>query len=574
MTAYDLVIRHGQIHDGSGGPGFVGDIAITGDRIAAVGRVDGAGALEIDADGKVVTPGFVDVHTHYDGQATWETRMAPSSNHGVTTVVMGNCGVGFAPCRPHQRDMLIELMEGVEDIPEVVMAAGLPWNWQTFPEYLDALSERRLDIDIAAQIPHSALRVYVMGDRGARREAPTAGDLQAMTALTSEAVRAGALGVSTSRNLLHRTRAGELAPSLHSEEEELLALAQGLRDANAGVYQLIPDIVGDIRHEFGLMRRIAERAGRPLSFTLLQMPSGEPGAWRVALDLLDQANAAGVSMKAQVFPRPVGVLFGLDLSFHPFCLHPSYQKIAHLPLAERVKAMRDPHMRAQLLSEGPEHTNPVFVKTVEAFRFGYEMTDPPNYQPDLDDMIERRAQRAGLSVEEFAYDLILKDEGRAIIYMPGANYRDGNLDAAREMFEHPRSVLALGDGGAHYGMICDAAYTTYFLQNWVRDGKTQLDLGKAVRALTDTPARAVGLSDRGRLAPGYKADVNVIDLADLKLHRPSVVYDLPAGGRRLRQLADGYAVTIKSGVVTYSDGAHTGALPGRLVRRQEAALAS
>ena len=571
MSTYDLVIRNGEIFDGAGGPGLLGDIAVTGDRLEAIGRFEGSGREEIDAKGALVTPGFVDVHTHYDGQASWETRMSPSSNHGVTTAVMGNCGVGFAPCRPHQREMLVELMEGVEDIPEVVMTAGLPWNWETFPEYLDALSERRLDIDVAAQVPHSALRVYVMGERGAEREAPTSQDLAQMRALTADAIRAGAFGVTTSRNLLHRTRAGALAPSLHSEEAELLALAQGLRDAKAGVYQMIPDIIGDMRGEFALMRRIAETAGQPLSFTLLQMPSGDPDAWRVALDLLDESNQAGVSIKAQVFPRPVGVLFGLDLSFHPFSFHPSYQKIAHLPLAERVRALRTPGFKEQLLAEKPEHTNPVFLKTVEAFRFGYEMTDPPNYEPQTDDMTERRAARMGVSVEELGYELILKDDGRNIIYLPGANYRDGNLNAVHEMLAHPRTVLALGDGGAHYGMICDAAYTTYYLQNWVRDADPdkRIPLAQAVQALTDAPARALGLRDRGRLARGYKADINIIDLQALKLHRPSIAYDLPAGGRRLRQIADGYLATIKSGVVTYRDGEHTGALPGRLVRHFE-----
>jgi N-acyl-D-amino-acid deacylase len=575
MPAYDLVIRNGEIHDGSGREGMLGDVAILDGRIAAIGAVVGSGSEEIDARGLIVTPGFVDVHTHYDGQATWEHRMSPSSNHGVTSVVMGNCGVGFAPCRPHQHDMLIELMEGVEDIPEVVMAKGLPWNWETFPEYLDALSQRRLDVDVAAQVPHSALRVYVMGERGARREAPSSEDLARMRDLTAEAVRAGALGVTTSRNILHRTRAGALAPSLHSDEEELIALAHGLRDAKAGVYQMIPDIIGDMGEEFALMRRIAEAAQRPLSFSLLQMPTGDPGAWRVALDLLDQANRDGVSIKAQVFPRPVGVMYGLDLSFHPFSFHPSFLPLADAPLAEKVRALRDPAMRAQLLSESPVHTNPIFVKTVNGFRFGYLMGDPPNYEPDLADQIQYRAQALGVTAHEYAYDLLLQDEGRAIIYVPGANYRDGTLDAAREMEAHPHTVLGLGDGGAHYGQICDASFTTYYLQNWVRDPKPGkgVELAHAIRALTSEPARAVGLKDRGLLAPGYKADVNVIDLARLRLHAPRIVYDLPAGGKRLRQDADGYAATIKSGQVTYRDGQHTGALPGGLVRGAQAAPA-
>nr|WP_310523931.1 amidohydrolase family protein [Polymorphobacter sp.] len=333
MADYDLMIRGGEVHDGLGNPGRIADVAITGDRIIAIGTIPGTGAQEIDATGHLVTPGFVDIHTHYDGQATWEHRMTPSSGHGVTSVVMGNCGVGFAPCKPDQHQMLVSLMEGVEDIPEVVMTAGLPWNWETFPQYLDALDARHLDIDIAAQLPHSALRVYVMGERGARREAPTTADLAEMRRLTTQAIRAGALGVTTSRNILHRTRAGELAPSLNSPEDELLALAAGLRDAGTGVYQLIADIFGEADDEFALMRRVAEAAGRPLSFTLLQMATGDEDGWRKYLRALEDANAAGVTIRGQVYPRPVGLLFGLDLSFHPFALHPSFRPLAVLPLA-------------------------------------------------------------------------------------------------------------------------------------------------------------------------------------------------------------------------------------------------
>ena len=576
MPDFDLIVRGGEIHDGRGGPGVVGDVAIKDGRIAAIGQVDGSAREEIDAAGLVVTPGFVDVHTHYDGQATWEHRMAPSSNHGVTSVVMGNCGVGFAPCRPEQHAMLVELMEGVEDIPEVVMTAGLPWNWETFPEYLDALDERRLDIDVAAQLPHSALRVYVMGERGARREAATPEDLTKMRALTAEAMRAGALGVSTSRNLLHRTKAGELAPSLHSDEDEFLALAGGLKDAGSGVYQMIPDIVGDARSEFGLMRRIAEAAERPLSFSLLQMPTGAPGAWRDYLDGLDDANADGVEMRAQVFPRPVGMLFGLDLSYHPFAYHPSFKPLLDLPLAEKVRRMKEPGFRAQLLSEQPEDTNPVNIKTANNFRFAYVMGDPPNYEPDEGDRIDRQAAKRGLTPHEYAYDLLTQNDGKTIFFMPGANYRDGNLDAAREMAAHPATVLGLGDGGAHYGLICDASYTTFFLQAWVRDAAPaqKVDLGAAVRALSHEPARAVGLNDRGLLAPGYRADLNVIDLDGLKLHSPTIVRDLPADGRRLRQEADGYVATVVKGEVTYRNGQHTGALPGRLVRGAQSVVAA
>jgi len=568
MARVDLVIRGGSLHDGLGGEPIVGDVAIRDGLIVAIGQVDDVGEDEIDARGKIVTPGFIDVHTHYDGQATWETRMAPSSNHGVTSVVMGNCGVGFAPCRPGEHDMLVKLMEGVEDVPEVVMTEGLPWNWETFPDYLDALDQRQLDIDVAAQLPHSALRVFVMGVRGADGEPPTSDDLAAMRKLTAEAMRAGAMGVSTSRNNLHRTRAGDLAPSVHSEEDELQAIAQGLRDAGTGVYQIIPQVFGDAESEFALMRRLSETAQRPLSFSLLQTMTGDPDAWRKSLALLTAANAEGVPIKAQVFPRPVGYLYGLDLSFHPFCLHPSFQPLLDLPLTEKVRAMRDPALRARLLAETPQDANAVFVATVDGFRFAMPLGDPPNYQPDPRDQIGRKAKQAGLSVAEYAYDLLLENEGRNIFFMPAANYRDGNLDAAREMAAHPYTVLGLGDGGAHYGMICDASYPTFVLQTWVRDAPAEkkVALKDAIRALTSDPADLVGFQDRGRLAVGYKADVNIIDLERLRLHAPTVVRDLPAGGRRLRQQADGFVATIVAGQVTYREGVHTGAVPGRLVR--------
>ena len=567
MAEYDIVIRDGEIHTGLGVPPIVGDLAIREGRIAAVGQVQGRGTEEIDAAGRLVTPGFVDLHTHYDGQAMWENRLSPSSNHGVTSVVMGNCGVGFAPCRPDQE------MEGVEAVAEIVMAEGLPWIWETFPEDLDALAERRLDIDVAAQLPHSALRVYVMGERGASGEAPTADDLCRMRALTAEAMRAGALGVTTSRNLLHRTKRGDVAPSLHSDEDELIALADGLSNAAMGVYQLIPDIVGDQEQEFALMRRISRAARRPLSFSLLQMPTGDPCAWRKTLRLLEEANDSGVSIKAQVYPRPVGMLYGLDLSFHPFSLHPSFRPLTNRSLAEKVATMRDPVFRAQLLSEKPQDTNPVSIKLANNFRFSYVMGDPPNYEPDLEDMIGRKAGRLNVDPHEYVYDLLLENDGKAILFQPGANYRDGNLDAAYEMAQHPHTVLGLGDGGAHYGLICDASFPTSYLTSWVRDGVhgRKVALAAAIRALTLEPAQMVGLHDRGQLAVGYKADVNIIDLKALRLHAPSVVRDLPAGGRRLQQKADGYAVTVVGGQVTYQEGVHTGALPGRLVRGEQRA---
>lgn len=568
MADHDIIIRGGEIYDGTGAPPRTADVAIDAGFITAVGRIAGTGTEEIDAAGMIVTPGFIDLHTHYDGQATWENRMSPSSNHGVTTVLMGNCGVGFAPCKPDQRDMLVAVMEGVEDVPEVVMAKGLPWNWQTFPEYLDALEARQFDIDIATQLPHSALRVFVMGERAAAHEPPTAADLAQMRALTTEAVRAGALGVSTSRNLMHRTKAGDLAPSLFSEEDELLALAHGLRDAGRGVYQIIPRVMGPAAEEVALMRRIAEAAGRPLSYSLLQMPAGDPGEWRASLDALSAANDAGLTMRAQVAPRPVGMLYGLDLSYHPFALHPSFRPLAHRPLAEKVAAMRDPEFRRRLLAEQPEDSNPVSLTTVHAARFAYPMGDPPNYEPDPKDRIDHRAKALGLTPEEYAYDLLLEQDGKALLYQPGANYRDANLDAVREMLGHPNTLVGLADGGAHYGMICDASFPTFFLSRWARDAREdqRIPLPAAVAALSGEPAAAVGLDDRGRISPGMKADINVIDMAALGLGAPRVVHDLPAGGKRLRQDASGFAATIKSGVVSYRNGQHSGALAGRLVR--------
>lgn len=576
MADYDLIIRGGTVHDGLGSPARTVDVAVKHGRIAAIGAIAGTASEEIDARGLLVTPGFVDVHTHYDGQATWENRLVPSSGHGVTSVVMGNCGVGFAPCKPAQRDILVKVMEGVEDVPEVVMTEGLPWNWETFPEYLDALEARHFDIDVAAQLPHSALRVFVMGDRAAAYEPPTADDLAQMRRLTTQAIQAGALGVSTSRNMLHRTKAGELAPSLFSDEDELAALADGLKDAGRGVFQIIPAPMGDAQSEFSLMRRLAERSGRPLSYSLIQMPTGDENAWRKSLAALSEAAEAGLQMRAQVAPRPVGMFYGLDLSFHPFAYHPSFKAIKHLPLAEKVARLRDPAFRAQLLSEQAEDTNPVNLKTVKSFQFAFAWGAQTDYEPELADRIDQRAKAAGVSIEAFAYDLLLAQDGKAMFYQPGANYRDGNLSAVREMLGHARTVVGLADGGAHYGMICDASFPTYFLARWARDADEaqRIPLPQAIAALTSEPAALAGLADRGRLVVGQKADINLIDFDRLKVHVPTVAHDLPAGGRRMHQLADGYVATIVSGTVTYRNGEPTGALPGRLVRGTTARCAA
>jgi N-acyl-D-amino-acid deacylase len=568
MTDYDLIIRGGTVHDGLASAARVADVAVKNGLIAAIGTVTGTATEELDARGLLVTPGFVDVHTHYDGQATWENRLAPSSGHGVTSVVMGNCGVGFAPCRPAQRELLVKVMEGVEDVPELVMAEGLPWNWETFPDYLDALEARQFDIDVATQLPHSALRVFVMGERAAAPAPPTAADLAAMRQLTTQAVRAGALGVTSSRNLMHRTKAGELAPSLYADEDELGALADGLRDAGRGVFQIIPAPMGDALAEFALLRRLAERSGRPLSFTLIQMPTGDENAWRKSLAALTEAAADGLQIRAQVAPRPVGMFYGLELSFHPFAYHPSFKAIKHLPLADKVARLRDPALRAILLAEQAEDSNPVNLKTVKSFQYAFVWGTQPDYEPAPADRIDHRARAAGLSVEAYAYDLLLANDGRAMFYQPGANYRDGNLAAVREMLGHAQTVVGLADGGAHYGMICDASFPSYYLARWARDADPaqRIALPQAIAALTSEPAALAGLADRGQLAVGLKADINLIDFERLQVHVPTVVHDLPAGGRRMHQRADGFVATIVSGTVTYRHGEPTGALPGRLVR--------
>lgn len=566
---YDILIRGGTVVDGRGGAPFGADVGIRGSIIAAVGDLGGATAAEvIDAAGRYVTPGFIDVHTHYDGQATWENTLAPSSNHGVTTIVGGNCGVGFAPCRAEDHETLITVMEGVEDIPEIVMANGIPWNWESFPEYLDVLAGREYDIDIAMQVPHSPLRVYVMGDRGANHEASTEIDRKRMAALVTEAVQAGAIGVSTSRSLNHRSKDGKPAPSVQTAREEVLALAKGLGEARAGVFQIITEMTEAPEDEIALVEQIAQTARRPISYSLVESMD-RPENWRRMLQGTEEANARGHKVRAQIFPRPVGVMMGLDLSLHPIINRPSYIAIGGLPLAERVARMRDPEFRARLLAEEPvPDQQPIVDMLVGAVDKMFALGEEPNYMPPPEMALGERAKRAGISTLELAYDLLLEQDGHAILYLPSANFSSGTLDAVYTMMTHPDTVLGLGDGGAHYGMICDAGFPTYVLSFWTRDVEEghRFPIEWAVAALSRRPAETVGLLDRGVLAPGYKADVNIIDLPGMKLHAPRVAYDLPAGGRRLRQRADGYDATIVSGVVTYRRGEPTGALPGRLVR--------
>ncbi|PNQ04248.1 amidohydrolase family protein [Sphingobium sp. SA916] len=568
MPDYDLIIRGGSIYDGSGGEPFVADVAVRDGLIAAVGDVRGVAREEIDAAGRIVTPGFVDVHTHYDGQITWENRLAPSSDHGVTTVVMGNCGVGFAPSRPEHRRLMIKLMEGVEDIPEVVMAEGVPFNWETFPEYLDALEKRESDIDFAAQLPHSPLRVYVMGERGANLEPPTPEDLAEMRRLTAEAIHAGAIGVTTSRSYAHQFRDGRPAPSVKSEDQEVLALAEGLRDAGKGVFQMVPSYDVTAAERMDLLDDIARTSGRPVSFTFMQTPKGE-GDWQEMVARLEASKHKGLEVRGQIIPRPTGALLGLELSMHPFSFNPSFRAIDHLPLEEKVERMREPAFRKKLIAEEPDDPQAFFIYVISDLDAMFVLGNPPNYNPRSDESIGARARAMGVDPKELIYDALLQRDGREVLYRPLGNSEGEKFESSgRNLVKNDRTFPALGDGGAHYSMICDAAYTTYFLTYWVRDAKgdRKVDLPYAVRKLTYEPAHAVGLHDRGLIRPGYKADLNIIDMERLHLYAPHVVYNLPTGGRRLQQRADGYDATIVSGVVTYRNGRSTGALPGRLVR--------
>ncbi len=562
-NSYDVVIRGGAVIDGTGAAPFEADVAIKDGLIAVVGQVNGTGAQEIDARGQLVTPGFVDIHTHYDGQASWDERMQPSSWHGVTTILMGNCGVGFAPCRPGDRNLLIRLMEGVEDIPEPVMTEGLPWNWESFPEYLDALSARRFDIDVGAQLPHAALRVFVMGERGANREPATEDDIKRMRELAREAMTAGAFGFSTSRAYTHRTKVGEPTPTIDAGDDELMGVALGLKDAGAGVLQFVGNpnlpVLGEMMRE----------SGRPLSFSMVQS-AANPESWRGAMTLLETAAADGLDLRAQVCGRAVGILLGLELSMNPFSLHPTYRAMADLPLEERVKRLSDPAVREQLFAEEAGHEEVFDRATLLDFDNMFLLGDTPDYEPTADTTITARASRTNQRPEALALDQMLTNDGRGLIYAPFGNYVDRNLDAAASMLSHPLTLSGLSDGGAHVGMICDGSFPTFMLTHWTRDRTrgAKFDLPTVIRMQTSDTAAWMGLTDRGRVAVGLRADLNVIDYENLTLHAPQVVHDLPAGGRRLLQRASGYTATLVAGEITYRNGEPTGALPGRLLRAQ------
>lgn len=572
---YDMVIRNGTVIDGSGGPGQVTDVAINGGLIAAVGEGLGPGAQEIDAAGLLVTPGWVDIHTHYDGQVSWDPMLSPSSWNGVTTVVMGNCGVGFAPVQPGKEDYLIQLMEGVEDIPGSALAEGIDWNWETFPQYLDAIEKVPHAIDFAAQVPHGAVRTYVMGERGANNEMASPQEVDAMAAIVKEGLEAGALGFSTTRTILHRAKDGELAPGTTADREEVIGIGRVLGEVGHGVFEVASDLAPE-EEELEWMRQIGRETGRPVTFACLQN-NEDPEQWQRLLAAVEEDHADGGTLTPQVAQRPAGVLFSLESSGHPFILHAAYQPLALLPLEERVAALRDPALRQEMLDNPPDLSGlpEVFTKSLTDWDNMFPLGDPIDYEPSREMSVLRQSQRKGCSPAEFAYDAMLERDGKGILYMPLLGYSNGDFEALRTMMLHPNAVFGLSDGGAHCGLICDASMPTYLLTHWARDRSRgdNIALELLVHKQTRHTASFYGLHDRGLIAPGMKADINLIDFDALTIHPPEMVYDLPAQARRLVQKVDGYRATICSGEVIFRDGKETGARPGRLVRGPQMAAA-
>ena len=563
MADYDLIVRNGNVIDGSGAPMRVADVAVLDGKIAAVQtNIAGTTVKEVDATGKIVTPGFVDVHTHYDGQATWDSHLNPSSSLGTTTVVMGNCGVGFAPCRPDDRDVLIKLMEGVEEIPETVMNEGLPWAWESFGEFLDFVESKPHDIDVAALVPHGPLRVYVMGERGVNRETATAEDIAQMKVLLAESVKAGGVGFSTSRTLVHRSSTGAFVPTYEAATDELKQLGESLSGDEGHVFQLIADW-REAEDEFGILRHTSEKTGAKGTFTLLDL-DGTPTLWREHLDRIEDAQAHGLDIRGQVISRPVGIMMGHPASMSPFYDRPSFKALGDLDWDEKMKALQDPSTKAKILNEANEDPH-VFVKIVmNQFDNIYVLDDPIDYLPGPERCIANLAAAEGRDQEEWLYDYLLTNNGQSLVYIPVANFSE-NIP---EMLAHPNTVLALGDGGAHVGSICDTSANLYLLCKWVKE-KALFSLEDAIHMLTRQPAELYSMKDRGLLQTDMKADINIIDIEALKLHTPHIVFDLPAGGKRFMQNADGIEVTICAGEIIYEQGVATGALPGKLIRGQQ-----
>ncbi|MCA1661242.1 MAG: D-aminoacylase [Novosphingobium sp.] len=572
MPAYDLVIRNGTIVDGTGSPRFTGDVAVRDGLIAAVGQVRGDGAEEIDAAGKIVAPGWVDIHTHYDGQATWDAEMAPSSWHGVTTVVMGNCGVGFAPAAPDRHQWLIGLMEGVEDIPGTALAEGMKWEWESFPEYLDALEKLPRSIDVGTHVPHGAVRAYVLGDREKPGAVPNDEDVAKMSAIVEEGLRAGALGFSTSRTVLHRSIDGELVPGTTATADELIAIGRAMGRVGHGVFEMASDLMREW-NEFEWMGALSRETGLPVTFAALQSIAKElPLDEQIAL--MRAENAAGANIVAQIALRGNGIVMAWRGTVHPFRMRPSWRGIAELGWDEQRARLLDPAFKAQLLSEANDFSQvpPEIIGVALAISAGwamqFEMDEGFDYEPQPEASIVARAAAKGVTPDEYAYDLLCENDGTGFVYLPLLNYADGNLDFLEALQAADDTVNSLSDGGAHCGTICDAASPTFMLEHWVRDRKrgNRISLEHAVKRQCHDTARLYGLDDRGVIAPGYLADLNLIDLDKIELGKPWLAFDLPAGGKRLLQKAAGYVATIKSGVVTFRDGSWTGATPGGLIR--------
>ena len=563
---YDLIIKNGLIYDGKGSEPFEADIAISEDKIVAIGKIEEDSIETIDAKGKIVTPGFVDIHTHYDGQVTWDPYLRPSTYHGVTTVVMGNCGVGFSPCKPDQRDWLIGLMEGVEDIPGTALHEGIDWEWESFPEYLDALEKKPLAIDVGTQIPHGAVRAYVMGERGINHEEASEDEITKMKEIVREAVEAGAYGFSTSRTEKHNDVNGKLTPSITAHKTELVEIAKSLGEIDKGVLQGISDFY-DFESEFDIFKSMSKESGRPISITVEQQDA-RPDWWIQLLDGIEDAQSEGIQMFGQVPPRATGILMGLTATLNPFRFHPSYMEIAELPLDERVKIMSDSSFRDRLLGEEGVSINPLVDEIVQSYEKMFKLGDPANYEPDPKDSFQSLSETSNRTAQEIAYDAMLEKEGRALIYHPLFNYQPGDLSLVEKMLKHPYTISGLGDAGAHCGAISDASFPTTLVQHWSRDRDRgeKLPLKTVIKMQTSETASLLGINDRGVLEEGYKADINIIDYEKLTLHEPEIINDLPAGGRRLVQKASGYDYTIVSGAVAFIKGEATGVLNGKLIR--------
>jgi N-acyl-D-aspartate/D-glutamate deacylase len=560
---HDLVIRNGRVVDGTGAPERTADIAIDGDRITIVGEVSESGTTEIDAAGQLVTPGWVDVHTHYDGQVSWDAELAPSSHHGVTTVIMGNCGVGFAPVKPGAEGFLIELMEGVEDIPGTALHEGIDWRWETYGEYLDALEEMPRTIDVGGQLPHAAVRAYVLGERAHEYDV-TPDEIAQMAQITRDALEAGAFGFSTSRTFLHTSKHG-LVPGTHSTPDEVIAIAEAVRDSGHGLFQYVSDDLGTGGDEDWLDS--LKEMGCPTTYTLAQTPR-HPEAFRIALGDAADVTAAKAPLIPQVAVRPTGMLFGLQSSFHPFIAHPSYRAHRDDSLEARVALLRDPAFVETLVAEEPLTRDSFVRHMATAWHQMYRLGDPVDYEPTAESSAAGIAERESRRPEEVVIDWLVEDDGKSFMFSPLGNYHGHDHEAIREMLEHPNTIPGAGDGGAHCGLICDASFPTYMLTHWARDRRRgpKISVERAVQLQTSATADAYGMTDRGRLEAGKLADVNVIDIDKLHLHPPHMVHDLPAGGRRLLQNVDGYTHTIKSGQITFTEGVATGVRPGGVLR--------